>query len=83
MIKVTGLGQDQTTIAAWSGRLVLTVRRWLARFRWDGLAARPEAPRCGRPVQADAAYQDAQRSAVMTAPSGYGREAIGPGCSSP
>lgn len=68
MIKAAALGQDQASIAAWSGRSVRTVRRWLARFRRAGLDALPDQARSGRPARADAAYQEALRTAITTAP---------------
>jgi transposase len=72
MIKAVALGQDQATIAAWSSRSVRTVRRWLARFRREGLAALPDRARSGRPAHADVAYQEALASAVATSPPALG-----------
>jgi transposase len=72
MIKAAALGHDQASIAAWSGRSVRTVRRWLARFRCAGLDALPDRARSGRPARADAAYQDALRTAIATAPPSLG-----------
>jgi len=68
MVKAVGLGQDETTIARWSGRTPRTVRRWLARFAEDGAAALVDAPRSGRPVEADAGYLAALDAAVETPP---------------
>lgn len=68
MVKAVGLGQDEATIARWSGRTPRTVRRWLARFAEDGAAALVDAPRSGRPVEADATYLRALDVAVDTAP---------------
>ena len=68
MVKAAALGYDAAAIAAWSGRSVRTVRRWLGRFVAAGLAALRDAPRAGRPVKADAAYRAALAQAVTTAP---------------
>ncbi|MDQ3526107.1 MAG: helix-turn-helix domain-containing protein, partial [Chloroflexota bacterium] len=56
MVKAADLGHDLAAIAAWSGRSMQTVRRWLDRFAEAGIAGLADAPRPGRPVQADAAY---------------------------
>jgi transposase len=72
MIKAVALGQDEASIAAWSGRSVRTVRRCLTRFRRGGLTALPDRARSGRPPRADAAYQAALRDAVTTAPPALG-----------
>src|SRR5260221_3890137 len=55
MVKAAALGDDVARSARWSGRSVARVEHWLARFATGGVAARAEAPRAGRPVQADAA----------------------------
>ena len=55
MVKAAVLGDEVERIARWSGRSVETVSYWLARFRAGGVAALADAPRAGRPVQADAA----------------------------
>jgi transposase len=68
MVKAAALGYDSEAIAAWSGRSVRTVRRWLGRFDAGGVAALADAPRAGRPVKADAAYLRALEAAVETAP---------------
>jgi transposase len=68
MVKAAGLGDDVGRIARWSGRSVETVAHWLARFAAGGVAALADAPRPGRPVQADAAYL----AALETAPSALG-----------
>jgi len=68
MVKAAGLGQDETTVARWSGRTPRTVRRWLTRFVEGGAAALVDAPRSGRPVEADAAYLAALDAAVETPP---------------
>jgi transposase len=72
MIKAVALGQDQASIAVWSGRSVRTVRRWLAGFRRAGLAVLPDRARSGRPARANAAYRDALRSAMATPPPALG-----------
>jgi len=72
MVKAMGLGQDEATIARWSGRGVRTVRRWLARFAEGGATALTDAPRPGRPPEADAAYLTALDAVVETAPSTLG-----------
>ena len=68
MVKAMGLGQDEAMIARWSGRSVRTVRRWLARFAEGGAATLRDAPRPGRPPEADAGYLEALDAAVGTAP---------------
>ena len=68
MVKAAALGYEEGAIAAWSGRSVRTVRRWLGRFVAAGVAALRDAPRPGRPVKADAAYRAALEQAVTTAP---------------
>lgn len=72
MLKAVALGQDEASIAAWSGRSVRTVRRCLARFRRGGLAALPDRRRTGRPPRAAAAYQAAMQEAISTAPPALG-----------
>ena len=72
MVKAVGLGQDEATIARWSGRGIRTVRRWLARFVEGGAATLVDAPRSGRPVEADAAYLRALNAAVETPPATLG-----------
>ena len=68
MVKAADLGHDLAAIAAWSGRSMQTVRRWLDRFAEAGIAGLADAPRSGRPVQADAAYLAALEHAVETSP---------------
>ena len=68
MVKAVGLGQDEVMIARWSGRGLRTVRRWLARFGEGGVAALVDAPRSGRPVDADTAYLRALAVAMDTPP---------------
>lgn len=68
MVKAADLGYDLPAIAAWSGRSVATVRHWLGRFADAGLAGLADAPRSGRPCQADAAYLARLERSVDTAP---------------
>jgi transposase len=72
MVKAAALGQDLATIAAWSGRTVRTVKRWLRRYGAGGVAAVADAPRAGRPPRADAAYRQALERAVDTPPRDLG-----------
>ena len=72
MVKAAALGDDVARSARWSGRSVATVERWLARFVADGVAALADAPRAGRPVQADAAYLAALAAALETPPQQLG-----------
>jgi transposase len=72
MVKAVGFGQDLAAIAQWSGRSVRTVRHWLRRFADGGPAAVVDAPRSGRPAEADAAYRQALDAAVTTTPSALG-----------
>ncbi len=68
MVKAAALGQDLDAIARWTGRTPETVRRWLAAFQADEIAALADAPRQGRPPKADAAYLAALEAAVATPP---------------
>ena len=72
MVKAALRGQDVGWIAAWTGRSEQTVRSWLDRYERGGLAALADAPRCGRPAQADAAYLAALERAADTAPRALG-----------
>ncbi len=72
MVKAVGLGEDIATIVRWSGRTPRTVRRWLARFAEGGTVALVDAPRSGRPAEADAAYLRALDAAVGTPPPALG-----------
>src|SRR2546423_15447443 len=74
MVKAAALGQDLAAIAAWSGRTVRTVKRWLRRYgaAGGGVAAVADAPRAGRPRRARAAYPQAVGAGVGTAPGGVG-----------
>lgn len=72
MVKADLLGQDLATIMAWSGRSARTVRRWLEQFASGGVGALADAPRSGRPPQADAAYLEALDRAVDTPPPSLG-----------
>ena len=72
MVKGAALGQDEAAIAAWVGRTPRTVRRWLGRFAAGGVAALADAPRPGRPPEANAAYLAALEAAVDTEPRALG-----------
>jgi transposase len=72
MVKAALLGQDAGWIAAWSGRSEQTVRFWLDRYERGGLDALADAPRCGRPAKADAAYLAALERAADTPPAALG-----------
>jgi transposase len=73
MVKGAALGWDLAAIAAWCGRTEATVRRWLGAFRDGGVAALADAPRAGRPRQADDAYLTALEQAVETPPRDLGQ----------
>jgi transposase len=68
LVKARTLGQDAGTIASWCGRTRRTVGRWLGRYVAGGVAALADAPRSGRPADADAAYRQALATAVETPP---------------
>lgn len=68
MGKAADLGYDLPAIAAWSGRSVATVRHWLGRFAAAGMAGLADAPRSGRPRQADAAYLARLEQTIDTRP---------------
>jgi transposase len=72
MVKAAALGQDLAASAAWSGRTVRTVKRWLRRYGAGGAAAVADAPRAGRPPRAAAAYRLALERAVDTPPRDVG-----------
>src|SRR3954454_10714967 len=85
MVKAAAFGQDLAAIAAWSGRTVRTVKRWLRRYGEGGAAAVAGAPRGegggapggggpggGPPAAADAAYRQALERAVDTPPRDLG-----------
>lgn len=72
LVEAAALGQDLAAIAAWSGRTERTVRRWLRRCAAGGVAALADAPRAGRPPQADAAYLAALAAAVDREPPALG-----------
>src|SRR5262249_32684730 len=72
MVKAAALGDAVERIARWSGRSVATVERWLTRFAEGGVGALADAPRAGRPVQADATYLGAMEAALETAPQQLG-----------
>lgn len=73
MVKGAALDWDVAAIATWSGRTEATVRRWLRAFREGGVAALADAPRAGRPRQADADYLSAMETAVATVPRDLGQ----------
>jgi transposase len=73
MVKGAALGWDLAAIATWCGRTEATVRRWLAAFRDGGVVALTDAPRAGRPRQADDAYLAALEAAVETDPRTLGQ----------
>ena len=68
MVKARALGQDLASIATWCGRTVRTVDHWLRRYLAGGVAALADAPRSGRPPEADGAYRQALAAAVETPP---------------
>jgi transposase len=68
MVKAHALGQDMAQIARWCGRRVETVRHWLQRYQEHGVSGLRDAPRSGRPRQADAAYRAALERTVSTPP---------------
>jgi transposase len=72
MVKAHLLGQDVAAIMAWTGRSARTVRRWVARFASGGVEDLADAPRGGRPPQADAGYLEALGRAVDTPPPSLG-----------
>lgn len=68
LVKGVALGQDEATLAAWSGRSVARIRYWLGRYQQDGIGALADAPRSGRPSKVDTAYLSALDAALATAP---------------
>jgi len=72
MVKAAGLGDDRERIARWSGRSVETVEHWLVRFAAGGVEALADAPRAGRPVQANVAYLAAMDTALEIPPTALG-----------
>ena len=68
MVKGVALGQSLAEVARWSGRTEWTVIRWVTAFATGGVVAVADAPRSGRPVQADDAYLAALVRAVETPP---------------
>lgn len=68
MVKGAAQGWDVAAIAAWCGRTETTVRRWLTAYHAGGVTALADAPRGGRPRQADDAYLAALAAAVETDP---------------
>ena len=72
LVKAAALGQDTVAIVAWRGRGERTVRRWLGAFAAGGVAALADAPRSGRPAEADGAYLQELAAAVDAAPPALG-----------
>ena len=72
MVKARALGQEVGSIAQWSGRTARTVDRWLRHYLAGGAAAVADAPRSGRPPEADAAYRAALVRVVATPPRALG-----------
>jgi transposase len=72
MVKAAALGDEVARSARWSGRSVARVEHWLARCAAGGVAALADAPRSGRPVQADVAYLAALETALDTPPQQVG-----------
>ena len=68
MVKAAALGQDAGAIAQWSGRTERTVCRWVGRYARAGVVGLADAPRAGRPPQADAAYLEQLERLVETEP---------------
>lgn len=73
MVKGAAQGWDLAAIAAWCGRTEATVRRWLAAYHTGGVTALADAPRAGRPRQADDAYLAALAAAVDADPRALGQ----------
>lgn len=72
MVKAVALGQEVAAIAQWSGRTERTVRRWLGRWRREGIAGLGDAPRPGRPRRANDAYLQALDAAMAQRPAQVG-----------
>jgi transposase len=72
LVKGRALGAEIAALTRWSGRSARTVWRWLELFRAEGMAALGDAPRSGRPPQADAGYRAALAQAVGTPPRDLG-----------
>ncbi len=72
MVKAASLGQDLQVIALWSGRTPRTIRHWLLHFKEGGPDALLDAPRSGRPLEADASYLEALDAALATTPKALG-----------
>jgi transposase len=73
MVKGAAQGWEVAAIASWCGRTEATVRRWLAAYQTGGVDALADAPRGGRPRQADDAYLAALAAAVETDPRTLGQ----------
>ena len=68
MVKAVALGEDVASIARWCSRSGRRIAYWVQRYGSGGVAALRDAPRSGRPPQADAAYLQAMEVAVTTPP---------------
>ena len=73
MVKAAFHDADLEEIVGWSGRTDETVRHWLRAVQEGGADALADAPRCGRPVRADATYLAALDTAVETDPRSLGQ----------
>jgi transposase len=73
MVKGAMLGWDLAAIATWCGRTEATVQRWLGAFHDGGVTALADAPRTGRPRQADEDYLAALDAAVEADPRTLGQ----------
>lgn len=73
MVKGAAQGWDVAAIAGWCGRTEATVRRWLAAYQAGGVDALADAPRAGRPRQADDAYLAALAATVDADPRTLGQ----------
>jgi transposase len=73
MVKGAAQGWEVAAIASWCGRTEETVRRWLAAYQTGGVDALADAPRGGRPRQADDVYLAALAAAVETDPRTLGQ----------
>jgi transposase len=72
MVKGAALGREVAELARWAGRSPRTVRHWLGRFAAGGRSALADAPRCGRPVIADAGYRRVAEAALEAGPRALG-----------
>jgi transposase len=72
MVKAVGLGYGVGQVEEWSGRQARTIRRWVRGFAARGIGGLTDAPRSGRPADADQAYLHALEQAVDTPPRDLG-----------